>query len=344
MEKTRLGRTNLMVTRTAFGALPIQRVSFDEARKILRKAYENGINFFDTARGYSDSEEKIAYSLSDVRQNVIIATKSQAGDRETLFKHLETSLKMLKTDYIDIYQLHNPARLPDPNDPGSLYGALLEAKKKGLIRFLGITNHRLNVALEAAVSGLYDTVQFPLSSLSSDEDLRLVKACKVNDVGFIAMKALSGGLITNAASAFAYLRQFDNVVPIWGIQKESELDEFLELDKNPPALDGGILKTIEKDRNELAGEFCRSCGYCMPCPAGIQIPTSARMTLLLGRAPYQGFLSDENRDNMELITKCTQCGQCSTRCPYQLDTPSLLKKNLAGYREFYAAKKNQPGN
>jgi predicted aldo/keto reductase-like oxidoreductase len=117
------------------------------------------------------------------------------------------------------------------------------------------------------------------------------------------------------------------------------LDEFLELDKNPPALSDDVIKTIEKDRAELAGDFCRACGYCMPCPSGIQIPTSARMSLLLRRSPYQGFLSDESRDSMELITKCTQCGQCKRHCPYQLDTPTLLKKNLKDYREFYAAHK-----
>lgn len=339
MEKTRLGRTNLMVTRTAFGALPIQRVGFDEAKKILRKAYENGINFFDTARGYTDSEEKIGLSLSDVRHDIIIATKSHAGDRKTLLQHLETSLKMLNTDYIDIYQLHNPASLPDPKDPDGLYSALLEAKKKGMIRFFGITNHRLDLALEAAASGLYDTVQFPFSSLCSDGDLKLVKACRENDVGFIAMKALSGGLITNAASAFAYIRQFENVVPIWGIQREEELDEFIELEKNPPVLNDEIKKIIEKDRAELAGDFCRACGYCMPCPVGIQIPTSARMSLLLRRAPYQRFLDDESRDKMELITKCIQCGHCKKHCPYQLDTPSLLKKNLEDYRQFYAEHK-----
>ncbi|MCB2353646.1 aldo/keto reductase [Clostridium estertheticum] len=340
MDKIKLGRTNLMVTRSGFGALPVQRVSFDEAKNILRKAYDNGINFFDTARAYSDSEEKIGYSLADVRESIIIATKTHAKDRKTLLEHLQTSLKNLKTDYIDIYQLHNPDVLPDPKDPEGLYAGLLEAKKKGLIRFIGITNHKLKNAMDAAASGLYDTIQFPLCSLSSDDDLLLIKECKKRNIGLIAMKALSGGLITDASSAFAFLRQFDNVVPIWGIQRETELDEFITLEKNPPLLDDIMWSIINKDRSELSGDFCRGCGYCLPCPAGIEIPTSARISLLLKRAPYQGFLDDSFKEKMALINNCINCGHCKNHCPYKLDTPNLLKRELKNYSEFYAKHKN----
>lgn len=340
MNKIRLGRTNLSVSRTAFGALPIQRISFDEAKHLLQKAYMNGINFFDTARGYSDSEEKMGHALSEVRKDIIIATKTGARDKSTLFQQLETSLRNLKTDYIDIYQLHNPEALSDPEDPDGLYQALLTARQKGYIRYIGITNHRLNVALQAAASGLYDTVQFPLNSLSSADDLKLIDECRKSDVGVIAMKAMSGGLITHAASAFAFLRQFENVVPIWGIQKDSELEEFLSLEANPPALDEEILRIIEKDRKELSGGFCRGCGYCMPCPAGIPISMAARMSLLLRRAPYQPFLSDEWKESMNRIETCMECGQCIRQCPYQLDTPKILKHMLADYREFYEQHKD----
>jgi predicted aldo/keto reductase-like oxidoreductase len=335
MEKIRLGRTGLYVSRSGFGALPIQRIDKDEARLILRKAFSNGINFFDTARGYTDSEEKIGYSLADVREEVIIATKTPAHDRKTLFENLETSLSKMKTDYIDIYQLHNPSSLPDPDDPESLYGGLLEAKKKGMIRFIGITNHRLDIAINAVRSGHYDTIQFPLSSLSSDEDLKLVEISKDHDVGVIAMKALSGGLITNASIPFAFLRRYDNLVPIWGIQRESELDEFIALEKNPPEMNEEMLRLIEKDRAELTGAFCRGCGYCMPCPAGIPINLACRMSHLLARSPYARFLEDDWREKMELINKCTGCGQCKKRCPYELDIPNVLKAQLVEYHEFY---------
>jgi len=341
MEKIRLGRTGLMVSRSGFGSLPIQRISFDESREILMKAYEGGINFFDTARQYSDSEEKIGYALSGVRENIIIASKSHAEDKKTLFEHLETSLKNLKTDYIDIYQIHNPSELPDPNDPDGLYAGMLEAKGKGLIRHIGISNHSIKNAIAAAESGLYDTVQFPLNSLSSGEDLELVETCRKLDIGVIAMKAMSGGLITNPASTFAFLRQYGNILPIWGVQRMSEIEDFIALENNPPLLDDSMWEIINRDRTELAGDFCRGCGYCLPCPAGIDIPNQARISLMMKRAPYEEFLEDSFREKMDLINNCINCGHCRDNCPYKLDTPDLLKRELKKYYEFYEAHKHK---
>lgn len=336
MDRIRLGRTNLKVSRSGFGALPIQRISILEAGRLLRKAYDRGINFFDTARAYTDSEEKIGAALADVRERIIIATKTGAEDRKTFFEHLETSLRNLKTDYIDIYQLHNPKVLPDPEEPKGLYQALLEAKNKGMIRFIGITNHRLDLAIAAVESGLYDTVQYPLSLLSDDKDLGLIDLCQKKDIGIIAMKALSGGLIDNGRAAFAFLRQYQNVLPIWGVQKESELDEFLACEQEPPILDEAMWQIINKFRSELSGDFCRGCGYCLPCPAQIPIPIAARMALFLGRAVYQSYLTDEWRKQMNLIENCIDCGHCRNHCPYELDTPNLLKRNLLAYRKFDA--------
>ncbi|MFZ3131658.1 MAG: aldo/keto reductase [Desulfosporosinus sp.] len=335
MKRIKLGRTNLMVGKTAFGALPIQRVDFDEAKLILQKAFDNGINFFDTARGYSDSEAKIGNALHHVRQDIYLATKSLAKDSKGFFQDFETSLKNLRTDYIDIIQLHNPEFIPDSEDTEGRYNSMLKAKEKGIVRFIGITSHKLNNAINAAESGLYDTVQFPLSSISSNGDLKIIEVCRKNDIGLIAMKALSGGLITNASTSFAFLRQFENVVPIWGIQRERELDEFLELEKNPPSLNENMLEIIRRDKEELSGTFCRGCGYCLPCPAQIPIPMAARMSLLLRRAPYKSFLTDEWRTNMERIKNCSDCNHCKDHCPYRLDTPSLLKIMLDDYQKFY---------
>lgn len=324
-----------MVSGSGFGALPIQRISFEEAEILLKKAYESGINFFDTARYYSDSEEKLGYALSEVRKDIIIATKGMAKDKKTLMEGLDTSLRNLKTDYVDIFQLHNPENLPDPDDPEGLHAGLLEAKKQGKACFIGITSHSIDKAIRAAESGLYDTVQFPLNALSSDTDLKLISICSERNIGVIAMKALSGGLLSNAAIAFSFLRQYDNVVPIWGIQRMDELDEFIEFEKNPPMLDKDMWKEIEKYRLELSGEFCRGCGYCMPCPAGIRIPDAARISLLVKRAPYKQFLQDGFRERMELVNGCIECGQCKSKCPYGLDTPNLLKRELKKYIEFY---------
>lgn len=337
MEKTRLGRTGLMVSRTAFGALPIQRVSFDTAKTILRQAYEAGINFYDTARGYSDSEEKLGYALSDVRDHIFIATKSSgAQNRADLLERLEISLRNLRTDHVDILQLHNPKALPDPNDPDSLYAGLLEAREQGKTRFISITNHRLDLALEAARSGLYDTIQFPLSALSSEKDLELVKVCAENDIGLIAMKALSGGLLDNATVAFAGLRPYENVVPIWGIQRESELAEFLALEANPPELTPALRAEMERYKRELSGDFCRGCGYCLPCPADIPINMAARATYLIRRAPSARFFEPAWQEQMRRINDCQDCGHCVAHCPYELDTPALLKRQLAEYEEMLA--------
>jgi predicted aldo/keto reductase-like oxidoreductase len=337
MEQTRLGRTELMVSRSGFGALPIQRVGLEEAKTLLRRAFEGGMNFFDTSAMYTDSETKLGEALSEVRHEIIIATKTRCSDRETFFQELENSLKALKTDYIDIYQFHNLPTYCDPDDPEGLYQCMVEAKKKGMIRFIGITNHSLDIVMQAVASEKYDTVQYPLSSLSSDKELKLIEEAGKRDLGIIAMKALCGGLITNAASTFAFLRQFDNLVPIWGIQREWELDEFIALESNPPALDSEMWAIIEKDRLELAGDFCRSCGYCMPCPVGIPIMHAARMSFLCGRAPYQDLLSKRVKFGMGLINDCTECGECKEKCPYGLDIPEVLKVQLKAYEEFYDA-------
>lgn len=335
MEMIRFGRTNVQVSRSGFGAIPIQRIGIADAGRLLRKAYDHGINFFDTARGYTDSEEKIGAALSDVRQKIILATKTPSGDKEAVLRNLETSLRSLRTDYIDIYQLHNPEKLPDPNDPSGALAGLLEARKQGKIRFIGVTNHRLGVILEAIATGFYDTVQYPLSALATDDDLRAVRESQNHDIGFIAMKALAGGLLTNAAVAFAFLRQYRNVVPIWGIQRESELDEFLGFETKPPVLDNRMRQLIEQDRAALGGSFCRACGYCMPCPAGIPIPMAARMSLLLRRMPFQQFMEENWHTQMMLIRECQDCGHCKEHCPYHLDTPAILKGMLEDYEAFY---------
>jgi predicted aldo/keto reductase-like oxidoreductase len=336
METTRLGRTNIQVSRTGFGAIPIQRISFDEAKTVLRKAYDGGITFFDTAHGYTDSEEKIGHALSDVRKDIILATKSPSRTGEGVLQDIETSLSRLQTDYIDLLQTHNPPFVPQPGGEDGIYDALLEAKAQGKICHIGFTNHRLKIALEAIESDLYDTMQFPLSYLSNEKDLALIEQCRQHDMGVIAMKALSGGLITNAAPTFTFLRQYDNVVPIWGIETVAQLDEFLALEQNPPALDEAMQAIIDHDREELSGNFCRGCGYCLPCPVEIPINMAARMDLAVRRMVYQRFITDEWKAKMERIADCTECGQCKERCPYGLDTPNLLKRQLVEYREFYA--------
>ena len=340
MDKIRLGRTELYVSKTAFGALPIQRISHDDAVKLVRRAYESGINYFDTANAYTDSEEKLGDALHDIRHEVIISTKSGGGDKKTVQTHIEESLRRLKTDYIDLFQFHNPAQLPDPEDPDGPFAAALEAKQKGYIRHIGITNHRLKVANAAIDSGNFETMQFPFCYLAAPQDLEIVEKCKAADMGFIAMKGLSGGLLNNAEACYAFMQEYPNVVPIWGIQKEEELDQWLELTARNPHITPEIQAIIDKDRKELAGNFCRSCGYCLPCTAGIDIPQAARMSALLRRSPYRPYMSDEWYAKMHKIEECVHCDACKSRCPYGLDTPALLQAMLKDYDAFYAIHHN----
>ncbi len=335
MKTTRLGRTNLIVTRTGFGALPIQRVEMTEAIRILRAAYDGGITFYDTARAYTDSEEKIGRAFAGMRDSVVIATKSTARNRSGVLADLEVSLRELRTDYVDLLQLHNPKDIQDPDDPESAYAGLVEAREKGMTRFIGITNHVRERSIAAIDSGLYDTLQYPVCHISAPEDLAVIDRCKEADIAVIAMKALSGGLLTQLAPAFAFLRQYSNVIPIWGIQRMSELKELLSYEADPPALDDRMWEIIETDRRELADEFCRACGYCLPCPQDIPIPMAARMGLLLRRMPYQQFLSGDWHEKMHRIEKCTDCGACRSRCPYGLNPASMLQKALVDYDAFY---------
>ena len=338
MEKVRLGRSELLVTKTAFGALPIQRISKGAAAKLVRRAYESGINYFDTANMYTDSEEKLGLALKDVREKVIISTKSGATDKKTAMAHIENSLRHL--GYIDLFQFHNPAQLPDINDPDGAFAAALEMKERGYIRHIGITNHRHHIAKAAIESGNFETLQFPFCYLATDVDMELVKLCKEADMGFIAMKGLSGGLLTNAAACYAFMQQHENVVPIWGIQREEELEEWLALSETGVTMTEELKAVIDKDRRELAGAFCRGCGYCMPCPAGIEINNSARMNMLLRRAPYKPYMSDAWHEKMHRIEHCIHCNACKSRCPYGLDTPALLQYMLKDYDEFYAQHHN----
>lgn len=338
MSQVTLGTTNITVNKNGFGALPVQRVSVEDAGRLLKKAFDNGITFFDTARAYTDSEEKIGRALNSVRDQIYIATKTAAKTAEGFWKDLETSLSLLKTDYIDIYQFHNPAFCPKPGDGTGLYEAITEAKAQGKVRHIGITNHRLAVAQEAIDSGLYEVLQFPFCYLASEKDLAIVRQCKEKNMGFIAMKALSGGIITNSAAAYAYLDQFDHVLPIWGVQRERELNEFIGYVDNPPVMTEEIKAIIDRDRKELSGNFCRGCGYCMPCPAGIEINNCARMSLMIRRAPVAAQLTPESQEKMKKIEECLHCGQCSGKCPYNLDTPRLLEENYKDYMEILNGK------
>ena len=337
MKKIELGKTGIIIEKNGFGCLPIQRIPKEDAAFLLNKAFDNGINYFDTARNYSDSEEKVGYAFKGKREKLFIATKTAAKTAEAFWTDLEKSLEMLQTDYIDVYQFHNPPFCPKPGQDNGLYDAMLEAKKQGKIKHIGITNHSLAVAQEAIDSGLYETLQFPFSYLSGEPEQKLIEGCRKAGMGFIAMKGMSGGLIRDGLAAAAYMETQEDVVPIWGVQREWELDQFLSCVKEGCELTEERKATIEKDRAQLAGEFCRGCGYCMPCPVGIEINNCARMALMLRRAPTSAWVSEAWQKKMSLIESCLHCNSCASKCPYHLDTPRLLQENLADYKAVLAA-------
>lgn len=362
MKEIVLGKSGIRTVQNAFGVLPIQRVDMESAVKLLRRAWEGGIRFYDTARDYTDSESKLGAAFFGgeggteegcgeedrtasggwleaqgfSRKDIIIATKTHSKNPEGFRKDLQRSLSELNTPYVDLYQFHQAQQCYRPGDGTGMYECMLKAQEQGLIKHIGLTSHRWDVAMEAAASGLYETVQYPFSYLSAARDLELVQCCRENNVGFIAMKALSGGLITRSDAAMAFMTQFDHVLPIWGIQRERELEEFLSYMKETPVLTDEFRDLIEADRRELSGDFCRACGYCLPCPAGIVINQCARMSLLLRRMPYEAWLSEKWQGEMKKIEGCLNCRQCASRCPYGLNTPELLKKNYEDYKRVLA--------
>ena len=248
MKTITLGSTGITTVQNAFGALPIQRISTQEAVHLLRKAYDGGMTFFDTARAYSDSEEKMGAAFDGMREKIFIASKTMAQTPEDFWAQLHTSLRNLRTDYIDIYQFHCANRCFAPGDGTGMYECMLEARQQGKIRHIAITAHKYGIAQEAIASGLYETLQFPLSYLSLPKEEARVQACAAQNMGFIVMKGMAGGLITNSRAAMAYIQQFDNALPIWGIQREQELDEWLSYMDQTPAMDEETTAFIDRER------------------------------------------------------------------------------------------------
>lgn len=337
MRQITLGRSGITVPQNGFGALPIQRISKKDAVKLLRRAFEGGIRYFDTARAYTDSEEKLGEALKEIpRDRIFIATKTAAKTPEAFRQDLDTSLRNLGTDYIDVYQFHQMGQCWKEGDGTGMYECMLRAKAEGKIRHIGGTAHKIGVAFEIAESGLYETLQFPFSYLAGKKENDLVRLCREKNVGFIAMKGLAGGLINRYDAAMAFMARYDNVLPIWGVQRERELEEWLSCMDHTPEMTEEISAFLEKERKELAGDFCRGCGYCMPCTVGIKISNCARTSLLLRRSPSRKWLEPDWQAEMMKIENCVECGLCASRCPYELDTPALLKKNLADYKKILA--------
>jgi predicted aldo/keto reductase-like oxidoreductase len=332
MERIRFGKTELMVSKVALGGIPIMRITKAEAAKLVREAIDMGINFIDTAHGYSDSEEKIGEGIRGIRrEDLVIASKSPANDKKSFNEHLDLSLKRLGVDYIDIYQFHNigsEARRNAIFAPGGAYDGMVEAIKDGKLRFPAFSSHSLPIALEIMKSGKFAVVQLPFNYIDHTAEDEAIPLAKELDMGFIAMKPMGGGLLDNAELSFRYLLQYDNIVPDPGIEKIEEIREIAGIIEKNPILTGEDKQEIEKQRVEFGPSWCHRCDYCQPCPREIAISS-----VLCAKSAFKRMTVERARSMvgpaMEKARTCLECGVCMTRCPYKLEIPALLKEAVA---------------
>jgi predicted aldo/keto reductase-like oxidoreductase len=331
METTRLGQTDMVVSKLGFGGIPIQRVSEDEAVAVVKRCLDLGITFIDTANAYTNSEKRIGKAISGQREGLILATKSTSRRREGVETHLKQSLEQLGVDAIDLYQFHGVndfdayARVLDPNGPMAV---VQEAKRAGVIKHIGITSHSMDVAKEAVKSDRFETIMFPFNFVTSEAADELLPLAREHDVGFIAMKPLAGGMLQNTTIAFKYLLQFPDVVPIPGIERVHEIDEIIQVVEGPQQMTEVEQSEMQRLKDELGTRFCRRCDYCQPCPEGIPISLVMTVTSFVKRLPQERLFSGWIADGLEKAANCTRCGDCEERCPYVLPVREMLEENV----------------
>lgn len=329
MEYITLGKTGLRVSRMGFGGIPIQKVDASVTHALMERLVQRGVNYIDTARGYTVSEQFLGEALEGgLREKFVIATKSMARTKEAMARDIDISLKNLRTDYIDLYQIHNPslAELEQVLAPGGALEALMEAKAAGKIRHLGLTAHMAAVFERALELDWVETVMFPYNIVET-QDEELMAKCREKNVGFICMKPMAGGALEDARLALRFIRQNENVsVVIPGMYDIREIDENLSAMEDISALTSDELAKIETIRKELGTQFCRRCNYCQPCTAGISI---SGIFVLEGYLQRYG-LGDWAQKRYDALNKkagdCIGCGACEKRCPYQLPIRQMLAR------------------
>ena len=332
MNKVRLGKTGLMVSRVGFGGIPIQRLSTEEAINVVRGVIAMGVNFIDTAYNYGDSEEKIGLAIKGIpRDELIIATKSSAPDKKTFLEHLDTSLKRLGTDYIDIHQHHNVSTLKNYEAimaENGAYEGMMEAVRAGKVRFPAASSHSIDLAVKIIQDGKYMAIQAPFNFVDDKAAAKAIPLAKESDIGFIAMKPFGGGLLDDASTAIKYLMQFDNVVPDPGIEKLSEMEEIIRIIESGEQFNASDAETVDKMRAELGDHWCHKCDYCQPCPQNIRICVVLTLETFFKRMPIAHIVKTIGK-LVENARNCTNCRVCMSRCPYNLNIPVLLKEKLA---------------
>lgn len=333
MEYKTLGKTGLRVSRVGCGGIPIQRIDPEGTKKLMQELLQKGVNYIDTARGYTVSEEYLGYGLEGIRDKFILATKGRGLTKEEMAKDVAISLKNLRTDYIDLYQFHDPSmeNLDKILAPGGALEALQEAKQAGVVRHIGITAHSTEVFRRALNLDWVETIMFPYNIVESQGE-ELIKACGEKNIGFICMKPLAGGAIEDAALAMRYIAQNQNVsVIIPGMANSQELEQNVSAALDPTPLAPEETEKLDAIRKSLGTQFCRRCGYCAPCTVGIAIPQVFTLEGYLSRYGL-GQWAHARYDTMPAkASDCVACGLCETRCPYHLPIREMLKKAAASF-------------
>ncbi len=341
MQTLRFGKTELMVSQVAFGGIPIIPLGLEEGAAVVRYCFDRGITFFDTANMYGDSEKKIGLALESVRDRVVIATKTLERSAEGAAKHIAYSLDNLKTDYIDLYQLHSISKQDDWDAivaPGGALEAVQQAKAEGKLKHIGFSSHDIPLAIKVCRTGLFASIQIPFNFIENDPVDELFPVARELDMGIIAMKPLGGGLLGRADLCFKFLQQYPFVVPDPGIQTSEEADEIIALYASPQPLTAEDNQEIEKLRAELGKRFCHRCGYCLPCEQGVKIPDVMGFRSIAQRlAPNLAIAF--SKDAMQTVESCTECGECLEKCPYNLEIPELIRE----HQTFFKAYLNQHG-
>ena len=335
MEYRILGKTGLRVSRIGFGGIPIQRIDAEGTRALMQALVEKGVNYIDTARGYTVSEEYLGYGLEGIRDKFVLATKSMSRDKKSMARDIEISLANLRTDYIDLYQLHNP-KLEELDVIFSENGAiqaLRQAKAEGKIGHIGITAHSAAVFEKALEYDEIETVMFPYNIVESQGE-ELIARCREKNVGFICMKPLAGGAIEDGRLALRYILANDNVtVAIPGMAEVKELEQNLAAAEDTSPLTEEEKAAFEKVRAELGQNFCRRCNYCAPCAAGINIPSVFLFQGYLRRYGLAGWARERYATLPVKASACVQCGACETRCPYQLPIRQMMAEAAKDFGE-----------
>lgn len=336
MEKVRLGKTDMMVSKLGFGGIPIQRVSEEEAVAVVRRCLELGITFIDTANAYTTSEERIGRALTGQQERPIIATKSGHREREGVERHLKLSLEHLGVESIDLYQFHGVSdsrSLEMVLAPDGPMAVVKEAQKAGKVKHIGITSHSMDTAKEAVKTDQFESIMFPFNFIACEAADELIPLCREHDVGFIAMKPLAGGLLDNVAIAFKYLFQFPDIVPIPGIEKPHEIEEIVQVLAGSWEMTGAEQREMERLREELGTRFCRRCEYCQPCPEEIRISTVMNIRSFAKRMPPARIFTGMFAEVIENAANCTECGDCEERCPYHLSIREMIAEQVKWYQE-----------